>query len=78
MGDPMTSVTPVVLNSGVSGSTLSLSWPAGQGWRLEWQTNDLATGISSNWMPLTDASVSSTNVTMDPALPAVFYRLVNP
>ena len=41
--------------------TLSLSWPAGQGWRLQMQTNSLSTGLSTNWTYITDSSVSSTN-----------------
>ncbi|MFN3407783.1 MAG: beta strand repeat-containing protein [Limisphaerales bacterium] len=69
---------PAVLTNSVSGSTLSLSWPAGQGWRLEWQTNTLATGLGTNWLPAADSSVSSTNITLDPTKPAVFYRLAYP
>jgi hypothetical protein len=66
------------LTNSVSGNVLSLSWPAGQGWRLQMQTNSLATGLSTNWVYVTDSSVSSTNVTVDPAQPAVFYRLMYP
>jgi uncharacterized repeat protein (TIGR02543 family) len=63
-------------NSGTS--TLSLSWPAGQGWRLQQQTNSLSTGISTNWVYVTDGSVSSTNILVNPTRPAVFYRLTYP
>lgn len=69
---------PVLLTNSVSGSTLSLSWPAGQGWRLQKQTNSLATGLSTNWVDVGDGSLSSTNLTIDPTQPTVFYRLVNP
>ena len=69
---------PAHLNSSVSGHTLSLSWPAGQGWRLVCQTNALNVGLSTNWMPAAVSSVSSTNITMDPTQPTVFYRLVYP
>jgi autotransporter-associated beta strand protein len=71
-------ILPVALTNTVSGGVLSLSWPAGQGWRLEWQTNALNAGLGTNWLPLTDSSVSSTNITIDPNKPTVFYRLVNP
>jgi autotransporter-associated beta strand protein len=65
---------PAMLTSSVSGGVLSLSWPAGQGWLLEYATNL----VSTNWLPVTDSSVSSTNITIDPTQPSVFYRLVYP
>jgi hypothetical protein len=69
---------PATLTNSVSGNTLSLSWPAGEGWRLQAQTNSLTTGISNNWTYVTDGSVSSTNITVNPANPTVFYRLTYP
>ncbi len=66
------------ITNNLSGNILSLSWPVGQGWRLEWQTNNLATGLGTNWMPATDDSISSTNITINPGQPAAFYRLVYP
>ena len=69
---------PANLTNSVAGGVLSLSWPAGQGWRLQMQTNSLSTGLSTNWVYLTDGSVSSTNITVDAAKPTVFYRLKNP
>jgi hypothetical protein len=45
---------------------------------LQTQTNSLATGLSSNWVYLTDGSVSSTNITVDPTKPATFFRLMYP
>jgi autotransporter-associated beta strand protein len=58
--------------------TLSLSWPANQGWRLQMQTNSLSIGLSNNWTYVTDGSSSSTNITVDPTQPTVFYRLRYP
>jgi autotransporter-associated beta strand protein len=69
---------PVQLTNSYGGGTLSLSWPAGQGWRLQMQTNSLAVGLRTNWVYLTDGSVSSTNIAVDATKPTVFFRLVNP
>jgi len=79
-------VTPVgptgpgtITNSYNSGtSTLSLSWPSGQGWRLQAQTNALSVGLKTNWVYVTDGTVSSTNIIVNPAQPTVFYRLTYP
>ena len=67
-----------LLTNSFSGANLSLSWPAGQGWRLQQQTNALSVGLRTNWVDATDSSVSSTNITVDKARPTVFYRLVYP
>jgi autotransporter-associated beta strand protein len=69
---------PATLTNSVSGGVLSLAWPAGQGWRLESQTNALTVGLGTNWVEAADSSVSSTNITIDTAQPTVFYRLVYP
>ncbi|HTL73540.1 MAG TPA: autotransporter-associated beta strand repeat-containing protein [bacterium] len=69
---------PASIANSYSGGTLSLSWPAGQGWRLQMQTNSLSAGLGTNWIYLTDGSISSTNITVDPAKPAAFYRLMYP
>jgi hypothetical protein len=65
---------PAYLTNSISGHTLSLSWPAGQGWRLEMETNV----ASPNWVYLTNGSINSTNITVDPTRPSVFYRLTYP
>jgi len=69
---------PATITNSVSGNTLSLSWPAGQGWRLQMQTNGLSAGLSANWIYVTDGTVSSTNITVNPNTPTAFYRLVYP
>jgi autotransporter-associated beta strand protein len=75
--------TPTNLVWSVSGTNLTLSWPADHtGWRLLMQTNQLASGISSNtndWG--TVANSSQTNrlaLPINPAQPVEFYRLVYP
>ncbi len=70
--------SPGTITNSFSGGVLSLSWPAGQGWRLQSQTNSLSTGLSANWAYLTDGSASSTNITVNSTNPTVFYRLTYP
>jgi autotransporter-associated beta strand protein/T5SS/PEP-CTERM-associated repeat protein len=78
-------VTGVASNStnitfNVSGNTLSLSWPADHlGWILQRQTNSLTVGLSTNWVDVAgSASITSTNITINPATPTAFYRLRSP
>ena len=67
---------PGYLTNSVSGNTLTLSWPAGQGWVLQVQTNNLSTGLGTNWVDVPGSSaVNSTNITVNPSMPATFYRL---
>ena len=73
---------PTLANS-LSGSTLTLSWPADHlGWRLLVQTNHLALGISTNhldWDTVAgSASTTSVAITISPAKPTEFYRLTYP
>ncbi len=64
------------LTSGFDGSTLSLSWPAGQGWMLQWQTNSLDQGLGANWVDVPESTgMSSTNIPVEPTMPTVFFRL---
>jgi hypothetical protein len=40
------------------------------------QTNNLATGISNNWVDVSGSeNMTSTNITVDASAPTVFYRL---
>jgi hypothetical protein len=48
------------------------------GYQLQVQTNSLDVGLSTNWTPIVGTeSVTSTNFPIDPANPAVLYRLSN-
>ena len=72
--------TPTNIVSSVSGNTLTLAWPADHtGWRLQVQTNGLATGLNTNWSDVSGANATnSVNQVMNAANGAVFYRLVYP
>jgi autotransporter-associated beta strand protein len=60
----------------ITTSTLTLSWQGGQNWKLQAQTNDLATGITNNWSDVvTDTTVSNYSIAVYPTNPTVFYRL---
>lgn len=74
------SLTTPLLTNNVSGSTLSLNWAADHtGYRLETQTNSLSTGLGSTWFTVPNsANTNNVTITVDPANPTVFYRLVYP
>lgn len=70
-----------ITSSVTGGNTLNLTWPAGQGWRLVSQTNNLAVGLDPNpaaWGTVPGVSDGSASLTIDPTKPTVFYRLVYP
>jgi hypothetical protein len=62
----------------VSGSALSLSWPADHlGWRL--LTNSVNLANPSDWFAYPgSASLTNVVITIDPTKGNVFYRLVYP
>ncbi len=69
--------SPDYLTNSVSGNTLSLAWPAGKNWILQWQTNSLNTGYGTNWNDVAGSTgYSATNITVNPAEPAMFFRLI--
>lgn len=70
---------PVLANS-IVGNLLTITWPADHlGWRLEVQTNEANTGLSTNWFTWPD-STNLTSVSIPASLnnAAVFFRLVYP
>ena len=71
---------PTNISYSVSGSTLTISWPAThQGWFLQAQTNNLSKGLGTNWVTVPGSdSVITTNLTIIPGNPTVFYRLKMP
>jgi len=69
--------------SGGIGGILTISWPTTHwGWILQVQTNTLSVGLTTpanTWHDIPDsASMTSTNFTVNPATPTVFYRLRKP
>jgi hypothetical protein len=67
---------PGTLEFAVSGNVIEFNWTniaAG----LEFQTNGLSTGLSTNWVPYPDPS-NPVSVTNDGSIPASFFRLSIP
>jgi autotransporter-associated beta strand protein len=71
---------PTNITFSVSGGVLALSWPADHlGWYLQCQTNSLSVGLNNGWVTVPGSqSMTSTNIAINPAQPAVFYRLISP
>ena len=70
---------PGTIQVGVSGSSLALSWPTNSGWILQTQTNSLNIGLGTNWVDVPgSSSTTSTNITINPANPTMFFRLRSP
>lgn len=69
--------SPASITTTYNGSTLVLSWPSGQGWRLQTQTNTLSIGLNTNWANVSGATPPFTN-SPNAANGTVFYRLVWP
>jgi len=78
-----TNATNITYSLDATGTHLALSWPADHlGWSLEAQTNSLTVGIlsgSTNWYKIAGtASVTSTNLAINPTNATVFFRMVYP
>jgi len=69
---------PAFISSHLSGGSLNLTWPAGQGWTLQAQTNSATVGLHTNWSNVIGASDGSYSITPDQTRPSVFYRLAYP
>ncbi len=73
-----TNSAPIGFN--VSGGNLNLSWPTDHlGWRLLAQTNALTAGLGTNWFTWPNSTnLTSVSISIDPASPSVFFKLVYP
>lgn len=71
---------PTNVTATLSGNALELSWPPEHtGWRLQVQTNTLATGLSGAWFDVPGATATNfVTVPVDPVNETVFYRMVFP
>lgn len=75
---PTLNTNPPPIQVSIAANTLSLSWPTNSGWTLQVQTNTLGSGLNpANWVDLVpgNTGVTSTNITINPGNPSVFYRL---
>jgi hypothetical protein len=72
--------TPTNLTFTVSNNILVLSWPSNYiGWWLQVQTNSLDAGLGTNWVAIPESETNSVFQTpVNPAVPAMFYRLKLP
>ena len=80
---PSVNPTPTNIIARLSGTHLTLSWPADHiGWRLFVQTNDLAAGISSrtnDWAAVPGSPASNViSIPIDATKPGGYYRLAYP
>ena len=75
--NPYTASNPTNVTASVRGNTLTIAWPDDHlGWVLQAQTNGVSTG---QWFDLTGTgTANSAAILIDPANPAVFYRLRRP
>jgi hypothetical protein len=71
---------PAPITISVSGNTLTLSWPADHlGWHLQVQNSSATAGLGTNWVTIPGSdSVTSTNITINPTIASVFYRMIYP
>lgn len=74
------SLTPTNLSHSLNGNLLSLTWPATHvGWRLEVQTNTLAAGLNSTWLPVAGSTTTNQlQLPLNLSSGGVFYRLAYP
>jgi fibronectin-binding autotransporter adhesin len=77
---PVVSSVPIPITYIVSGSFLTLSWPADHiGWRLQAQTNSISVGLSTNWLDIPNSSATNQmTFSLDPTAGCDFYRLLYP
>jgi hypothetical protein len=74
------SQTVLQLTNSVSGSTLTLNWPADHvGWRLQVQTNSVGQGLGTNWVDVVGATATNQMIMpIKTANGSVFYRMIYP
>ena len=75
---PTVATNPTNIIFGVTGTSLSLSWPADhKGWTL--QTNAVGVASPAAWFPYPGSSgVTNVTITIEPAITNLYFRLVYP
>jgi hypothetical protein len=78
-GQPVSS-SPATITFGISGNQLYLNWPSDHtGWRLESQTNNLVTGLGTNWTTVTGSTATNQiSFPISTGNDSVFFRLIYP
>jgi pectate lyase len=72
-------LAPTNLVYQITNGMLTLGWPADRiSWRLEVQTNQADTGLSTNWTSLGFETTNAAGFPVDAAQKSVFYRLAYP
>jgi hypothetical protein len=69
-------VQPPTLEVSRSGNNLTFSW-AQPGFKLQSQTNAFGVGVPPNWSGCPNGGTSPVGVTINPANPSVFFRLIS-
>ncbi|HEX7654126.1 MAG TPA: autotransporter outer membrane beta-barrel domain-containing protein, partial [Verrucomicrobiae bacterium] len=71
---------PTNISLTLSGSAMTLTWPADHlGWILQAQTNAASIGLFTNWVDVAGSSAGTQAViNLNPANPAVYFRLRHP
>lgn len=74
------SSAPTNLAFTVLGNQLQLAWPLDHtGWRLQSQTNNLSSGLGTNWFTVGNSTnVNSASIPINQTNGSVFFRLVYP
>jgi len=57
----------------LGGGVYQFTWTGA--YKLQWQTNSIAIGLAANWVDYPGGGSSPVNVTINPAIPAAFFRL---
>jgi hypothetical protein len=72
--------TPTNLDMIVSGDSLQFGWPEDHvGWRLEYQIAPLGTGLSTNWMAVTNSDMTNRiTIPVHSSNTSMFFRLTYP
>jgi hypothetical protein len=76
---PVSAASPTIL-AAISSGRLRLNWPQDHtGWTLQVQTNSLKTGLGTNWVDVTNSSVTNRLIfPFNATNGSVFFRLKYP